>query len=58
VLLKGSNRSLLVTETIVTKAHNPVVGAQPRMEGEALWSAGRLLLTVAAAIIMSRSSAL
>ena len=48
---------MLVTVTIVTKAHNPVVGAQPRMEGEALWSAGRLLLTVAAAIIMSRSRA-
>lgn len=45
------------TVTIVAKAHNLVVGAQPRLEDEALWSAGRLLLTVAAAIIMSRSRA-
>jgi hypothetical protein len=45
--------TLLVTVAIVTAAHNFVVGAQPRLKDEALWSAGRLLLTVAAAIIMS-----
>jgi hypothetical protein len=51
--IDSSERLLLVTVTIVTATHNLVFGAQPRLEGEALSSAGRLLLTVAAAIIMS-----
>ena len=44
--------ALLATVTVVAIAHNLCLGPKPRLEGDALWSACRLVLTGAAAIIM------
>jgi phytol kinase len=44
--------AILVTVAIVAVAHNLFVGAKPSLEGDALWSSCRLLLTVTAALIM------